>query len=294
MEQFWEIFSILSGPVIGAIIGIFTNYIAVKMLFRPYGEKHIGKWRVPFTPGIIPRRQAALGAALGRMVDETLVRKEDLKSALLSDEVAATVTNAILSLPPLRHAGTALAGDSYEVQRDRALNALTGRIVAGIASLDLAEIFKREGLATINGMSSRNPLLAMFVNEATISSIATPLADRVLLYLEGDGKVKLREILENEVAKLEDKPIGEMFGEREAAEKLIRTVYLRLVNEHADAIVARIHIAGIVEKRVAAMQPRDLENLILTVMKKELNAVIYLGGVIGFVLGIITMLINLI
>ncbi len=294
MEQFWNILAMLSGPLIGAVIGIFTNYIAVKMLFRPYREKRIGKWRIPFTPGIIPRRQAALGAALGRMVDETLVRKEDLKGALLSDEVAATVANAILSLPPIHRAGTALAGDSYAVGRDRALNALTGRIVEGIGSLDLAEIFKREGIAAINSMTPRNPLLAMFVNESTIGSIAAPLAERVLLYLEGDGRVKIREILENELEKLEGKPIGEMFGEREEAEKLIRAVYLRLVNEHADAIVSRIHIAGIVEKRVCAMQPQDLENLILTVMKKELNAVIYLGGVIGFVLGIITMLINLI
>ena len=110
MEQFWQILAMLSGPLVGAVIGIFTNYIAVKMLFRPYTEKHIGKWRIPFTPGIIPRRQAALGAALGRMVDETLVRKEDLRNALLSDEVCNTVTNAILALPPLPHAGTALAG----------------------------------------------------------------------------------------------------------------------------------------------------------------------------------------
>lgn len=294
MEQFLEILALLSGPLIGAVIGIFTNYIAVKMLFRPYREKHIGKWRVPFTPGIIPRRQAALGAALGRMVDETLVRKEDLKGALLSDEVATTVTNAILALPPIGRAGTALAGDSYAVGRERALNALTGRIVAGIGSLDLAEIFKREGIAAINGMTPRNPLLAMFVNESTIGSIAAPLAERVLLYLEGDGRVKIKEILENELEKLEGKPISEMFGEPGEAQRLIRAVYLRLVDEHADAIVARIHIAGIVEKRVAAMQPKDLENLLLNVMKKELNAVIYLGGVIGFVLGIITMLVNLI
>jgi uncharacterized membrane protein YheB (UPF0754 family) len=228
------------------------------------------------------------------MVDETLVRKEDLKSSLLSEEVSATVTNAILALPPIRHAGTALVGDSYDVQRERALNALTEKIVTGIASLDLAEIFKREGLAAINSMTPRNPLLAMFVNEATIASIATPLAERVMLYLEGDGRVKLKEILESEVEKLEAKPIGEMFGEREEAQRLIRAVYLRLINEHADAIVARIHIAGIVEQRVRAMEPKDLEDLILNVMKKELNAVIYLGGVIGFVLGIMTMLINLI
>ena len=40
------------------------------------------------------------------------------------------------------------------------------------------------------------------------------------------------------------------------------------------------------------MDPRDLENLVLTVMKKELNALIWLGIPIGFVMGCITTLIN--
>ena len=37
-----------------AAIGYFTNYIAIKMLFRPRKELRIGSWRVPFTPGVIP------------------------------------------------------------------------------------------------------------------------------------------------------------------------------------------------------------------------------------------------
>ena len=31
-----EILRMLAGPLIGAVIGYCTNYIAVKMLFRPY------------------------------------------------------------------------------------------------------------------------------------------------------------------------------------------------------------------------------------------------------------------
>ena len=73
--------------VVSAIIGLFTNYIAVKMLFRPYRPKYIGKWRIPFTPGIVPRRQEALAKGLGRMVSESLVKTEDLKKALLSDDL---------------------------------------------------------------------------------------------------------------------------------------------------------------------------------------------------------------
>ena len=294
MEDFLKIVSVLAGPVVGAIIGIFTNYIAVKMLFRPYREKHIGKFKVPFTPGIIPRRQPALAAALGRMVSEKLVREEDLKRALLSDELTNTVVNSILSLPPLRESGKLLVGETYDVQRDRLLNLLVDKIVAGIAGLDLAEIFKREGAGIAAGISQKNPLIGMFLNEGTISSLATPLSDRILMYLEGDGKLKLREILDGEASKLEEKPIGEMFGDREKLQPLLVSVYRKLVSEHADSIAARFHIADIVEERVRAMPPEDLEKLILSVMKKELNDVIRLGAVIGFIMGIVTTVINMI
>ena len=294
MEDFLEIVTLLAGPVIGAIIGIFTNYIAVKMLFRPYREKHIGKFKIPFTPGIIPRHQPALAAALGRMVSEKLVREEDLKRALLSDELTNTVVNSILSLPPLRESGKLLVGETYDVQRDKLLNLLVDKIVAGIAGLDLAEIFKREGAGIAAGISQKNPLIGMFLNENTISSIATPLSDRILAFLEGDGKLKLREILDSEASKLEEKPIGEMLCSREDMQPLLVSMYRRLVSEHADSIAARFHIADIVEERVRAMPPEDLEKLILSVMKKELNDVIRLGAVIGFIMGIITTLINMI
>ena len=294
MEDFIKIVSVLAGPVVGAIIGIFTNYIAVKMLFRPYREKRIGKCKIPFTPGIIPRRQPALAAALGRMVSEKLVREEDLKRALLSDELTNTVVNSILSLPPLRESGKLLVGQTYDVQRDKLLTLLVDKIVTGIAGLDLADILKREGAGIAAGISQKNPLIGMFLNEGTISAVATPLSDRILAFLEGDGKLKLRGILDNEAAKLEEKPIGEMFGSREDLQPLLASVYRKLVSEHADSIAARFHIADIVEERVRAMPPEDLEKLILSVMKKELNDVIRLGAVIGFIMGIVTTLINMI
>lgn len=106
MEQFLHILALISGPVVGALIGLVTNYIAVKMLFRPYQARYIGKLRIPFTPGIIPRRQQALAGALGHMIADTLVREEDLQNALLSKEVTDTVVSGILTLPPFGNRDT--------------------------------------------------------------------------------------------------------------------------------------------------------------------------------------------
>ena len=56
-------------------------------------------------------------------------------------------------------------------------------------------------------------------------------------------------------------------------------------------IVDTVDISEIVEKKVLAMDVKDLEKLCLSVMKKELNAVVNLGAVIGLLLGIINIFI---
>ena len=55
---------LISGPLIGGIIGYSTNYIAVKMLFRPLKPVKIGNYTLPFTPGIIPKRKDKLAEAI--------------------------------------------------------------------------------------------------------------------------------------------------------------------------------------------------------------------------------------
>ena len=44
---------IITAPLIGGLIGLLTNGIAIKMMFRPLKPVYIGKFRVPLTPGII-------------------------------------------------------------------------------------------------------------------------------------------------------------------------------------------------------------------------------------------------
>ena len=55
-------------------------------------------------------------------------------------------------------------------------------------------------------------------------------------------------------------------------------------------MISKIHISEIVESKVKAMDVLELEKLLLSIMKKELNAVVNLGAVIGFVIGCVNLL----
>ncbi|WP_053220456.1 DUF445 domain-containing protein [Virgibacillus senegalensis] len=68
--------------LIGAIIGGLTNSLAIKMLFRPYEAKYIGSWKLPFTPGLIPKRREELARQLGRMVVEHLLTPAGIRKKL--------------------------------------------------------------------------------------------------------------------------------------------------------------------------------------------------------------------
>ncbi len=68
--------------IIGSFIGGLTNSLAIKMLFRPYKQKYIGKWKIPFTPGVIPKRRATLAKQLGRLVSDHLVTMDSIQNKL--------------------------------------------------------------------------------------------------------------------------------------------------------------------------------------------------------------------
>ena len=77
-------YSLLMHPLVGAIIGYITNWIAVKMLFRPSKAIYIGKFRLPFTPGIIPKNQSRLAPGISNAISGSLLNEDVLKENLLS------------------------------------------------------------------------------------------------------------------------------------------------------------------------------------------------------------------
>lgn len=73
--------------VIGAVIGYITNWLAIKMLFKPYTEKRIGRFKLPFTPGLIPKERDRIAKSVGDTVGRHLVTGENMMEAMESQEM---------------------------------------------------------------------------------------------------------------------------------------------------------------------------------------------------------------
>lgn len=84
------------GVIVGAIIGYFTNWLAIKMLFRPHTEKRILGIKVPFTPGLIPKEKDRIARNVSESVGEHLLNRESIGRALKDPEVKVKVKEALV------------------------------------------------------------------------------------------------------------------------------------------------------------------------------------------------------
>ena len=80
-------------PVIGALIGLVTNHIAIVMLFRPYKPIKLGKIKL-FGEGVIPKNKAKLARKIGETVQDELLKPEDFINRINSTDVAAFIENS--------------------------------------------------------------------------------------------------------------------------------------------------------------------------------------------------------
>jgi uncharacterized membrane protein YheB (UPF0754 family) len=76
---------LVSIPLISAVIGYVTNYIAVLMLFRPHRPR---RWCGVSVQGLVPKRQKEIAQSLGAMIERDLFSHADIQQALQSSETS--------------------------------------------------------------------------------------------------------------------------------------------------------------------------------------------------------------
>lgn len=284
-------------PLVGAAIGYITNWIAVKMLFRPLYPKYIGKRRLPFTPGIIPRRKDSLARAIGKAVGEELLTKEDLQRAFCGEEKrAAAVTKLTDSIMAAAEKNIRdLSENMVSSQIFEEKKADLAKNVSEKVTLALPEMHIGDTIAEVAGNAVLEKVkaspLGMFVSENTVRSVAQSMAGRIDEYLALHGKEKLLPAVKKEIDSLAEAPIESLLRdvgmEREFVEKAVGTLYDKALLPAIGEAAAAFDISSEVEKKIGQMDVKELEKLCLSVMKKELNAITWLGGLIGLVLGIV-------
>ena len=295
------------GPAVGAVIGYITNDIAIRMLFRPHQAKYILGIHVPFTPGIIPKEKARIASAIGKAVSENLMNREVLEKSLLSDDMLEKICNAIDEFVTTQSgndetieqfASHYLSAEDIAAMRNDVTGGIVKMVTAKLQNSDLGSDIAR--MATEHVMEkTRNSVVGLFGADKLVAGFAQPiekiLAKHINEILQNNSPQMSHDLVTTEADNLMGMTMSQLTtGRDEQVTQIKRGVlnaYRTIITEHLPRILQDIDISAIIEQRINEMDMDEAEAIIMDVMKKELRAIVWLGALLGSIMGTINALI---
>ncbi len=296
MIAYWKL---ITTPLIGAVIGYATNWVAVKMLFRPRKEICVFGRRLPFTPGVIPRGKARLARAIGRAVEEQLLTAEVLKEVLLSSEkkerlrseVSAFLEKERKSEESLRQAAQRLLPEErIDDFVESAEETVTDMVYDKVLQMNVGEIIADKVMESARE-KLKDSMFGMMLGGSVLEPIVRQVEEKINAYVAEYGRGVIEQMVLEESEKLQAKTVGETLCRVEEygvdIPSVVLAQYETMVSEKLPQILGSLHLSAVVEERINAMEVEQVEELMLSIMKKELSAVVNLGALIGLILGLI-------
>ena len=78
--------------IISAAIGWITNWVAIKMLFRPHNEINLGLFKIQ---GLIPKRRAEIGTGIADVIQNELISIKDVIANIDREEFSKRLNDLI-------------------------------------------------------------------------------------------------------------------------------------------------------------------------------------------------------
>lgn len=312
-------------PLLGGLIGYITNDIAIRMLFRPHKAKYLFGIHIPFTPGIIPKEKGRIAEAIGGVISENLMNNEVLEKYLLSDEMIGKVRSAVEEFistqqqnqeSVARFLGHYLSKDEIdsiaqninqsitEQTYEKLADSSVGDKVAHIAIDHVAQKLTIDGaqellsgiggaLGGLKGMAAG--LFGGNIVAKFLGMLREPaehfLAKNINTMLRDNGEEIVSNMIGGEVDNFLNKPVCKLLEghEEQLAQTVdtIESIYRSIITEHLPKILESIDISKIVRERINEMDVNETEKLIFQVMDKELKAIVWLGALLGLLMGCI-------
>ncbi|MDE6692606.1 MAG: DUF445 domain-containing protein, partial [Muribaculaceae bacterium] len=202
-----------------------------------------------------------------------------------NDETVEQFLNHYLSSDDIRYMSESASAD-LSSQIHTALS--SAQLGTKIASIVVAHVLDKV----------RNGMLGMFGADQFISMVAGPvenlLAKNINEMLANHSQEMIGALIEDQIRNFMNVPVKNLFAGRESqiekAESTVISLYKTMVTEQLPRILDTINISKIIESRINEMDVKESERLILDVMNRELKAIVWLGALLGFVMGCVNLL----
>lgn len=291
-------YSLLLHPLVGAVIGYITNWIAVKMLFKPSKAIYIGKFKLPFTPGIIPKNQERLAVGISTTIANSLLNEDILKENLLSEDIKDQISESIDSFLNSNETSPVSLIDlinktehSDELNQtiDNLVTTITNSILSTIKEANLAQTISTEVEKAVEDYMEKN-LLTRIAKKPILSSLTENLEPQVNNYIETNGEKLIHDMVEKELTKYLNTSSLDLRdfikNSNIDIKSIILSLYTSIISSKLSSILDTINISKVIENKIKSMDSKEIEKLVLSIISKELNALVRLGAIIGFILGL--------
>lgn len=291
-------YSSLLHPLVGAVIGYITNWIAVKMLFKPSKAIYIGKFKLPFTPGIIPKNQERLAVGISTTIANSLLNEDILKENLLSEDIKDQISESIDNFLNSNETSPVSLIDlinktehSEELNQtiDNLVTTITNSILSTIKEANLAQTISTEVEKAVEDYMEKN-LLTRIAKKPILSSLTENLEPQVNNYIETNGEKLIHDMVEKELTKYLNTSSLDLRdfikNSNIDIKSIILSLYTSIISSKLSSILDTINITKVIENKIKSMDSKEIEKLVLSIISKELNALVSLGAIIGFILGL--------
>ena len=290
-------------PLLGGVIGYITNDLAIRMLFRPRKAVYIGKFHVPFTPGLIPAQQGRIAQSIGDVVSGQLLNEETLRQTLLSDATVQKLQEkARAFLRKLSKDGRRVrellakqeVREKANVNVDELAQKLTEGLTAKIIESKLGYTVVESIIGDKMDFINQNKWLSILVDDNAQKSIKEKLAEKVDEIIADKAPGAIAAIVDRYRAEIMDARICDLYARFEDREEeliaWLTGLYTSILGDNLGRLLKAINIEKIVVDKINGLDPAELETVIFGVMKRELRAIVYLGALLGFLMGFINLL----
>lgn len=294
---------VLIAPLLGGIIGYVTNDLAIKMLFRPRNPIYIGKFHVPFTPGLIPRQKSRIAKSIGKVISEQLLNLDTLKEIALSEQTIGQIrekigtliysfandSRTISELLELRFSADQINSRMDDIEK-KAAEFISGKFIQeNIGNIVVESIFNS---------FAENEIINKFTAFFWDSSKADMAKKKVSEIINWMVEEKVPDLIYSEIEKnkkvLLETPIKELcvrcLDQKDTIIDWILGIYITLIEENMEELLKTINVEKIVVEKINSFDAIQLEDMIFGIMRRELKAIVYLGAGIGFFMGFINLL----
>ena len=111
--------------------------------------------------------------------------------------------------------------------------------------------------------------------------------------LQNNSKEIVENLIGNEIEHLMDCPMSSLLSDKdeqiEQAKHSVLSLYRTVIKEHLPKILETINVSKMIENRINEMDMNETETIIFQVMDKELKAIVWLGALLGMIMGCVNL-----